>query len=316
MRYCILADSDNVEPFIEPRQLAKINGEVLIKRTIRLLKENGVKDIILTSHDPRFDNLGAVRYKPQHNDYKPREGKGYWLSAFPRELMNEPITFLLGDVYYSKNAIKTIVESKTASVLFFCTDKRLGYDERYIKHHDEPLAFKVIDCELFKNKIDQAIMMYKKGLTRREPIAWELYRIINGIDINTHKLTENYIAINDETCDIDRVEDIMLLELKIGGSKMVRVKVIEPFSLAKFNELKEIVRANPQAAKDGELNKNDIFVCEKDMAEYLLGKNKHQRSFVEVIEVIPEVKVEKETLKEAIKKETKKPVRRKKKKEE
>ena len=315
MKYIILADSDNVEPFIEPRQLSKINGEVLIKRTIRLLKENGIKDILVTSHDPRFDNLGAKRYEPLHNDYIAKTKKGYWLSAFPIELLNEPVTFLLGDVYYSDNAIKTIVESKTDKILFFCTDKRLGYSEKYIKHHDEPLGFKVIDCELFKNKIDQAIMMYKKGLTRREPIAWELYRIINGIDINTHILTTNYIAINDETCDIDRVEDIMLLELKIGGDKMVRVKVTESFTLGKFNELKEIVRANPQNAKDGELYKNDIFVCEKEMAEYLLGKNAHKRAFVEVIEVIPEVKVEKETVKEAIKKETKKTVRRKNKKE-
>lgn len=312
MIYCILADSDNVEPFIEPRQLAKINGEVLIKRTIRLLKENGVKDIIVTSHDPRFDNLGATRYEPLYNDYKPKENKGYWLSAFPRELLNQPITFLLGDVYYSENAIKTIVESKTASVLFFCTDKRLGYDERYIKHHDEPLAFKVENWVAFEQAIKDVKKLKDIGMTHREPIMWELYRYLNNIDINVHKLTENYIAINDETCDIDRVEDIQLLNLKIGGNKMVRVKVIEPFTLGKFNELKEIVRANPQNAKDGELNKNDMFLCEKEMAEYLLGKNAHKRAFVEVIEVIPEE--EKKT--EPVKKETKKPIRRKKKKEE
>lgn len=300
MKYIILADSDNVEPFIEPRQLSKINGEVLIKRTIRLLKENGIKDIIVTSHDKRFDNLGAKRYEPLHNDYIAKTKKGYWLSAFPIELLNEPVTFLLGDVYYSDNAIKTIVESKTDKILFFCTDKRLGYSEKYIKHHDEPLGFKVIDCVMFHCKIKEAIEMYKKGLTRREPIAWELYRIINGIDINTHKLTENYIAINDETCDIDRVEDIMLLELKIGGSKMVRVKVTDPFTLGKFNELKEIVRANPQNAKDGELYKNDIFLCDKEMAEYLTGNNKYKKAFAEVIEVIPDVKIDKEKVKESI----------------
>jgi len=301
MIYCILADSDNVEPFIEPRQLAKINGEVLIKRTIRLLKENGVKDILVTSHDPRFDNLGATRYEPLFNDYKPKEGKGYWLSAFPGELLIEPITFLLGDVYYSENAIKTIVESKTTSILFFCTDKRLGYDERYIKHHDEPLAFKVINYELFKESIYIVKKMKDNRITHREPIMWELYRVINGIDVNTHILTDNYIAINDETCDIDRVEDIMLLELKIGGSKMVRVKVTDPFTLGKFNELKEIVRANPQNAKDGELYKNDIFLCDKEMAEYLTGNNKYKKAFAEVIEVIPDVKIDKEKVKESIK---------------
>ena len=297
MKYCILADSDNIEPFIEPRQLAIINGEVLLKRTTRLLKENGVKDIWITSHDKRFDDLGAMRYEPLFNDYKPKEGKGYWLSAFPIELLDEPITFLLGDVYYSENAIKTIVESKTDSILFFCTDKKLGYDNRYIKHHDEPLGFKVEDYSLFKEKIYEVKKMKDKGLTHREPIAWELYRAINGIDINTHILTTNYIAINDETCDIDRIEDINLLELKIGGDKMIRVEVIEGFTLAKFNELQEIVRKNPQNAKEGELYIGDIFLCTKEMADYLLGNNKYKKPYVKIVEVIPEETATEEIIK-------------------
>ena len=153
MKYIILCDSDNVEPFVAPRQFATVKGEQLIKRTIRQLKENGVKEIIVTSHDKRFDNLGATRYEPKFNDYKPRENKGYWVSAFPIELLNEPITFLLGDVYYSDEAIKTIIKSNTESVLFFCSYK--NPDERYIKHHDEPFGFKVVNYELFKNHIQK-----------------------------------------------------------------------------------------------------------------------------------------------------------------
>lgn len=301
MTYIILADSNNIHSFKIPRQLIEINGEKLIQRTIRLLKENGIKDIIITSHDKRFDNLGVVRYEPLFNDYKPKENKGYWLSAFPIELIDEPLTFLLGDVYYSEDAIKTIVKTKTASILFFCTSKKDGYSDKYIKHHDEPLGFKVEDYNLFKNSIYEVKKLKDLGKTHREPIMWELYRVINGIDVNTHILTDNYIAINDETCDIDRVEDIMLLELKIGGNKMVRVKAIEPFTLGKFNELKEIVRANPQNAKDGELYKNDMFLCTQEMAEYLTGNNKYKKAFAEVIEVIPDVIIDKEKVKESIK---------------
>lgn len=211
MKYIILSDSDNVEPFVEPRQLAIIKGEPLIKRTIRLLKENGVKDIIITSHDPRFDNLGATRYEPKYNDYNAKEHKGYWLNAFPRELLTEPVTFLLGDVYYSENAIKTIVNSNTNSTLFFCSDKTKGLSEKYIKQHDEPFAYKVVDTELFKNHINLVKRLFDEKITCRHPIVWELYRSINGIWINEHTLNINYVAINDETCDIDRVEDIELL---------------------------------------------------------------------------------------------------------
>ena len=47
MKYIILADSKN-NSFDTPRQLTNINGEPLVARTIRLLKENGIKDIIIT----------------------------------------------------------------------------------------------------------------------------------------------------------------------------------------------------------------------------------------------------------------------------
>lgn len=291
MKYIILADSDNVEPFIEPRQLSIVNGETLVGRMIRLLKENGVKDILITSHDTRFDNLGAKRYEPLYNDYKAKLGIGYWLSAFPIELLNEPVTFLLGDVYFSENAIKTIVESKTDTTLFFCSDKTKGLSEKYIKKHDEPFAYKVVDYELFKTHIEKLKRMWDRRQTHRHPIMWELYRSINGINVNEHKLINNYIAINDETCDIDRVEDVFLLELK-GGNKMakVRVKVKEPFTLERFDELEELVRANPQNAKEGELYVGDIFLCTKEMADYLFGNNKYKKSFLEErpLEVIPD----------------------------
>lgn len=306
MTYIILADSDNVEPFKTPRQLIEINGEKLIQRTIRLLKENGIKDIIVTSHDKRFDNLGAVRYEPLFNDYKPKENKGYWLSAFPIELINEPITFLLGDVYYSENAIKTIVESETDYILFFCTSKKDGYSDKYIKHHDEPLGFKVEDYNLFKNSIYEVKKLKDLGKTKRDPIAWELYRYLSNIDVNKHELKDNYIAINDESCDIDTEKDVVLLQFKLGGNKMVRVKVTEDFDLGKFNELKELVRANAMSDEYGHLYINDMFLCTQEMAEYLTGNNKYKKAFAEVIEVIPDKKEEEIKPKRTTKRKTKK----------
>lgn len=304
MKYVILSDSDNIEPFTKPRQLTIINGEALVKRTIRLLKENGIKDIYITSHSKKFDNLGAIRYKPKYNDYKSKEGKGYWLSAFPIELLNEPVTFLLGDVYYSENAIKTIINSETNSVLYFCSYK--NKDIRYIKHHDEPFGFKVIDYIMFKKHIERVKSLKDKGLCSREPIAWELYRSINGLNINIHKMTNNYIAINDESCDIDTQEDVILLKQRIGGDYMIKAKVIKPFTLNDYKKLKNVEKKI--ARKENELGVNDTFICDKEMAQYLLGENKLKESFIEIIEVIPDEKKElkEEQPKEKQIKETKK----------
>ena len=313
MKYVILSDSDNVEPFIEPRQLAKINGEPLIKRTIRLLKENGIKDILITSHDNRFDNLGAVRYEPKHNSYKGKSQTGYWLDAFPQELMEEPITYLLGDVYFSEEAIKTIINSKTKSTLFFCTDRKLGYSDKYIKHHDEPFGFKVVDHDLFKKHIELLKKMYDEGKTKRHPIAWELYRSINNLDVNKHELTVNYIPINDGTCDIDRVEDIDLIKFKLGGENlMVKVKALREFTYGEFNKIKNLERHDINKKEEGRLYEKDVFECTKEMATYLTGGCGYD--LVKILEVIPEETKEEPKAEEPVKEEVKKPNKKRKKK--
>lgn len=285
MKYIILADSENLHSFTEPRQLTKINGEALIERTIRLLKENGIKDILITSHDKRFDNLGATRYEPKFNDYKPKENKGYWLSAFPIELLEEPITFLFGDVYYSENAIKIITKEKTKSILFFCSYQ--NKDERYIKLHDEPFAFKVKDYELFKKHISIVKKLKDEGKTCREPITWELYRSINNLDINTHKLTENYIAINDISCDVDRKEDAELIEFETIENCIIKLKAIADFSLEDFDKLKKLQRVYAYKNNYKELYTGDVFECDKKMAKYLLGANPKQAKVAEIIEIKP-----------------------------
>ena len=288
MKYVILADSKNTAAFKTPRQLIAIKGEPLVQRTIRLLKENGIKDILITAHDKRFDNLGAKRYEPLNNIYDPFTLEGYWLNGFPEELLIEPICFLFGDVYFSENAIKTIVETETDSTLFFCT--HLNESDKYIKHHDEPLAYKVVNYKLFKNKINETKKLKDQGVCCREPVVWELYRVINNIWVNEHKLTTNYLAINDESCDIDSLRDIMLMNIKLGGIELIKVEVIQQFTLGKFDEITNLKRK--RADKPGTLFVGDIFECTKEMAEYLTGKNEKNRTVVKVLEVIPEEKSE------------------------
>lgn len=300
MKYIILSDSINKQPFVIPRQLTEINGEPIIKRTIRLLKENGINDIIVTSHDKRFDNLGATRYEPKHNDYNGKERTGYWLNAFPIELLNEPITFLFGDVYYSKKAIKKIVETEAKDNLFFCTYQ--NHSCRYIKHHDEPLAYKVVDYETFKEHIKRVKTLKDEGKCCREPIVWELYRSLNGLNINEHKMTKNYVAINDESCDIDTINDIILLNEKIGGIKMVKCETIKEFTLTRYDELENIVRKNKE--ENGRLFVGDVFECSEDIADYLTGKNPIKAVVVKVLEVIKEAEItEKEEPKKELKEE-------------
>ena len=282
MKYVILACSNDKKTSI-PRQMVEINGEPIVVRTIRLLKENGVNDILLLENNEIFWNLGVETYNPKNSDYDYSTGTGYWLNAFPFEIMNEPMCFIWGDVYFSEKAIEKIVTTPTISTLFFCTYN--NHDPRYIKHHDEPLAYKIDDIELFKKHINIVKKMYDDGLTYRNPIVWEVYRSINGIDVNEHKLTKNYVAINDESCDIDSQRDVELIKVAIGGEQMITCKVIKDFTLREFNKLTNIKRNS--ISEEGKLFVGDTFECDDQMARYLLGDNDSQSVVIEIIETKP-----------------------------
>ena len=76
---------------------------------------------------------------------------------------------------------------------------------------------------------------------------------------------------------------------------MIKVEVIEKFTLKRFGEIKNLVRKSD--GKDGELRVGDIFECSKDLANYLTGDNALNKTVVKVIEVEPEkeeTEVEKE----------------------
>ena len=106
--------------FKTPKHLSVINGERIVDRTIRLLKENGVKDIYISSNNPIFDSCGVPRLEHK-NEYinKGTSNTGYWLDAFYKT--NEPTVYIWGDVYFTEKAIETIVKYKTNNNVFFGT---------------------------------------------------------------------------------------------------------------------------------------------------------------------------------------------------
>lgn len=67
---------------------------------------------------------------------------------------------------------------------------------------------------------------------------------------------------------------------------MIKVEVIEEFTLQEFNKLKNIIRKTKE--QEGKLFIGDIFECDEKMADYLTGNNSINRAVVKVIEVIPE----------------------------
>ena len=64
---------------------------------------------------------------------------------------------------------------------------------------------------------------------------------------------------------------------------MIKLEALENFSLERFKEVKNIKRAGKDTF--GMIIKGDVFECEKELADYLLGANPLGRPVVKVIEV-------------------------------
>ena len=310
MKY-ILMCGGNYTRFTKPKQLLTVCGEVLVERTIRLLKENGVNDIVISTNCKDFDYLG-LPILMQNNKYvsygenENKKAECCWLNAY--SLMEEPCCYIHGDVYFSENAIKTIVNTKAKDTMFFCVrDIQDGRPTGINAKGREPLAYKVENQNIFKNAINELLKMVDDGVYNNmiAPFSWHLYRYINGLNYisndlgyinNIFETKGDYVVIDDYSTDVDDIEDIPKIEMTIrkvkGVEKMIKVRVTSQFHLGKFNELIDIVRKNPNKNENGTLYTDDTFICTEEMLNYLQGANAIGRSFVEVVEIIPEKKKE------------------------
>jgi len=202
--------------FTLPKQLSVINGERLVTRTIRLLQENGIKreNIYISSNDDRFDSQGVMRLR-HPNSYKYENGKiyGYWLDAYyPTD---KPCVYLHGDVYYSEDAIKRIV-NYDAKVNTFIGNEIARNKEH--KNWGEPFGWIVVNQEEFRKGIAETNKLQDEGkLERGYAISWELYRVLNGLDPNKQYINDDtYLSINDETIDIDAPYQIAELNRRLN----------------------------------------------------------------------------------------------------
>lgn len=199
-----------------PKQLLKVMCESLLSRTIRLLRSYGAEDIAVSTNDDLVDFVCIGLNVPvlSHDNgyvYGHEENKAWLQGFYP---MTEPVTYIFGDVYFSEDAIRQIVRTETDSIQFFASAP--PFSEKYMKTWAEPFAFKVMDPELFFQKIEECHKYDLEGKFHREAVSWELWQVIKGTELDVIDYT-NYHAINDYTCDIDDEDEARKLEQKVWG---------------------------------------------------------------------------------------------------
>lgn len=191
----------------EPRHFTMINGEKLIERTIRQLREHGIRNeqIAISSNDDRFAEFGVKLLKHENSYVANGVGNttGHWCDCF--YMTSAPTCYLFGDVVFSDIAISTIINTGTYDIEFFASAP--PFSDKYCKEYAEPFALKVFNQQHFHRAIRTVKVYTEENQFARKPIMWEVWQVIKNTPLNCINFS-NYTAINDYTCDIDAPEDI------------------------------------------------------------------------------------------------------------
>ena len=189
MKYIIMADGKGVRWNNYkniPKHLVKINGEVLLHRTVRQLHENDRKAIvIITSHDVRYEVDGAKRYEPINNNLE--------IDRFTEELISDNICFLYGDTCYTDEAIKKIISDENDDILFFGTKKSI-------------VAIKIKDSVLFKKHFNNVKKLFLDGKIK-DCKGWQVYQSFQNLEFDKKVIKDKFIVIDDETSDYNTPSD-------------------------------------------------------------------------------------------------------------
>ena len=216
MIYVIMCGGQYPE-FSRHKSLIEVNNEKLISRTVRLLRKfiKETDRIVITTQDIRFNQYADVILTESNYSGSSKELKGYWLDAFYLGFEDtDKVTYLMGDVYYTENALQLIVECQKDGNILFGTS--LAKNEF---HHNwgEAFAYVVNDYKEFREGVIAVKKLQDEGRTNRVALVWELYRYLNNFDINTQRINDlTYVCIDDITMDIDSLEDVKLIEKKIN----------------------------------------------------------------------------------------------------
>ncbi len=181
-----------------PKHLVKINGESLLQRTIRLINLYDTDaDINIIALNDKYIIPGTNLIKIEEH-YKTLPLKS--VIHFSSEILTNIMIF--GDIYFTENCIKKIADTYIKNCpIFFGREKNstitlCPYGEIW------GIMFNFNHINLIKDSINILERKHKNGKIKRLK-HWELYRFLNNIPLKKHKITDNFIEIDDFTEDFD-----------------------------------------------------------------------------------------------------------------
>lgn len=194
MRYVIMANGQGTRWKMfqgVPKHLIEINGETLLQRTTRLVRNiDPDAEAIISSSNPDCVAEGATRYEPKCNELE--------IDRFVPELICDDMVFLYGDTFYTEDAIQTICDCQTKKLTFFGNDRSI-------------VAVKVHDANIMRRNFEEVRKSYLEGRIDACK-GWQVYHSYiadeYGFEVSkTHEIGPDYEILRDATGDFNTPED-------------------------------------------------------------------------------------------------------------
>ena len=190
MRFVIMADGQGTRwnnYMGVPKHLALVDGEPVIGRTVRLLREVADDpEVIITSHDERYEFPGAVRHEPENNIYE--------IDRFTAELVCDDMCFLYGDTVYDKDVLADIAASETDDILFYGNRKSV-------------VAVRIGNAEFFRKHFDRVRNLFIEGEIDKCK-GWQIYQSVTGQNLTERPVIgDRFRVVDERTTDINTPEE-------------------------------------------------------------------------------------------------------------
>ena len=169
-----------------PKYLINVDGETLVARTVRLVRQlDSSAEIFVSSGDSRCDVAGAVRFVPARSALE--------IDRFAYELIADNVCFLYGDTFYTEDVIARIVAAAVPDMLFF--------GER-----DTIFAVLSNSGEKMRNRVDIVRELFQDG-SIESCKGWQLYQLYAALPFGPPQIGADYVVVEDETRDFNRAQD-------------------------------------------------------------------------------------------------------------
>lgn len=206
-----------------PKQLIGFGGEPLLSRTVRHLREFGVPtQPICVTHDPRLHLKHTVPFRPVASRWTVET------LASTRPLWRDRTIVLLGDVFFTRRALRRVLRTED-EVVFFGRRWPSAYT---MSDHGEifALSFSQKRWDLVLRAC-ATVARVAKAKQNAWGNLWDLYHTITGFPLGCTATEDNmFTIIDDMTSDFDTPHAYTRCEVRYrwaaSGSVLDKVRLL------------------------------------------------------------------------------------------